>query len=122
MYVELVSQIIRHILCFSKLPPYTMSVFDLTTHSSMSWSQFNKSLLAIIYGTNMYVELESQIILPICFCLFVFLQLPPYTMAGFDLTTLCSSVLGGRQRRYHYVDPAARATSYITFEFSTLIE
>jgi hypothetical protein len=33
-------------------------------------------------------------------------KLPPYTLAGFDLTTHSASLLGGRQRRYHYVDKA----------------
>jgi hypothetical protein len=32
---------------------------------------------------------------------FSFLDLPPYTLAGFDLTTHSSSLLGGRRRRYH---------------------
>jgi hypothetical protein len=31
----------------------------------------------------------------------IFLNLPPYTLAGFDLTTHCSSLLGGRWRRCH---------------------
>jgi hypothetical protein len=32
-----------------------------------------------------------------------FQKLPPYTLAGFDLTTHSSSLLGGRRWRYHYV-------------------
>jgi hypothetical protein len=31
----------------------------------------------------------------------IFLKLPPSTMAGFDLTTHSSSLLGGRRKRYH---------------------
>jgi hypothetical protein len=31
----------------------------------------------------------------------LFLKLPPYTLAGYDLTTHSPSLLGGRWRRYH---------------------
>jgi hypothetical protein len=40
-------------------------------------------------------------------------ELPPYTLAGFDLTTHSSSVLGGRQRRYHKTTP--RLLSILVF-------
>jgi hypothetical protein len=33
-----------------------------------------------------------------------------YTLARFDLTNQGLSLLGGRRRRYHYVDHAARAS------------
>jgi hypothetical protein len=36
-----------------------------------------------------------------------FFNLPPYTVAGFDLTTHSSSVLDGIRRRYHSIDHAA---------------
>jgi hypothetical protein len=42
--------------------------------------------------------------------LFCFQKLPPCTLAGFDLTTHSSRLLGGRRRQNHYVDHAARAT------------
>jgi hypothetical protein len=41
------------------------------------------------------------------------IKLPPYSLAGFDLTTHSSSLLGGRRRRYHYVGHAARASIYV---------
>jgi hypothetical protein len=51
------------------------------------------------------------------------LKLPPYTLAGFDLTTCSSSLLGGRRRRYHnmYIDHAARALSLIYFFLVVLL-
>jgi hypothetical protein len=33
----------------------------------------------------------------------------PYTLAGFDLMTHSSNLLGGRRRRYHFVDYADSA-------------
>jgi MFS superfamily sulfate permease-like transporter len=33
--------------------------------------------------------------------LFFLKRLPPDTLAGFDLTTYSSNLLGGRRRRYH---------------------
>jgi hypothetical protein len=44
--------------------------------------------------------------------LFTYKKLQPYTLAGFDLTTNGSNLLGGRRRRYHYLDYAARAKRY----------
>jgi hypothetical protein len=32
-------------------------------------------------------------------------KLPPYTLAGFELTTHSSSLLSGRRRRYHWTMP-----------------
>jgi hypothetical protein len=46
----------------------------------------------------------------------VFLKQPPYTLAGFDLTTHSSSLLDGRRRRTHYVDHAARALKSCVLE------
>jgi hypothetical protein len=43
------------------------------------------------------------------------------TLAGFDLTAHCSSLLGGRRRRCMYVDHAARATKLkVRHEFDKL--
>jgi hypothetical protein len=39
--------------------------------------------------------------LPAQFQSWTFFKLPPYTLAGFDLTTHSSSLLGCRRRRYH---------------------
>jgi hypothetical protein len=48
---------------------------------------------------------------------FISKKLPPYTLAGFDLTTHSSSLLGGRRRLYHYVDHAAIRAVTPVFNF-----
>jgi hypothetical protein len=40
-------------------------------------------------------------------------KLPPYTLAGFDLTTHSYNVLGGKRRRYHFIHHAARAYNFL---------
>jgi hypothetical protein len=41
----------------------------------------------------------------------IFSKLPPNVMAGFDLSTHSSSLLGGRRKRYHYIGRSHRQGS-----------
>jgi hypothetical protein len=48
---------------------------------------------------------------------YCFLKLPPYTPAGFDLTTHSSNLLGGRRRQYHKTTPPGRKNEFLKYTY-----
>jgi hypothetical protein len=63
------------------------------------------------------VQVTTAFLFNYLLIIFIFKKLPPYTLAGFDLTTHSSSLLGIRRRRYHYVGHAAIRAVTPVFNF-----
>jgi hypothetical protein len=82
--------------------------------------QNSKWQVAAIIQASVQAYLCSYFYLSIYLFIYTFI-FKSYTLAGFDLTTHSSSLLGGRQRRYHEVDHAARAFFIYFFGYNNFM-
>jgi hypothetical protein len=71
---------------------------SLPNYSQIGIFRLNRNHLATLIGTMFGSQAAN-----VTFVLFS-KKLPPYTPAGFDLTTLRSKVLGGRRRQYRLLN------------------